>query len=218
VAGMHLNGDASIGGDGVITGAVIDGNVVYANATIGINFDGVQASTIVNNVVYANGRHGIRAYVIDGAAGPRNLLIVNNTVVAAGSNTCVKITEDLGGHTLFNNILAAEGSGGTIVVGNSAVASDRNTFVNAGFSLNGGSTMLSLTQWRAQGDDASSLTSTQAALFLAPASRDYRLRAGSPAANAGTPSFNGRGAAAADILEVPRPQGTAHDHGAFESF
>ena len=63
-----------------------------------------------------------------------------------------------------------------------------------------------------------SKTSTQAELFVAPASRDYRLRAGAVAANAGVASFNGKNAPAEDIARVIRPQGDAWDHGAYESF
>jgi hypothetical protein len=217
--GIHMNGDLSVGGDGIQTGLVLEDNVVHGNGENGLNMDGVQAATFRNNVVYDNVRHAIRGYAIDGAAGPRDLVVVNNTLVVRNGNTCLKLTNDLGGHTIFNNVLVNEGtSGGSIIVGNTAVASDLNTFVNPGFSLNGGSTMLTLSQWRAQGDDLSSLVSTEAALFVAPASRDYRLRAGSPAANAGAAAFNGKSAPAEDIAGVARPLGTAYDQGAYESF
>ena len=44
MCGIHVNGDASQGGDGVISGAVIEGNVVLDNGRLGgaaINADGV---------------------------------------------------------------------------------------------------------------------------------------------------------------------------------
>jgi hypothetical protein len=44
------------------------------------------------------------------------------------------------------------------------------------------------------------------------ASYDFRLKAGSPALDAGTALAN----LAADILGTPRPQGNAHDVGAYE--
>ena len=219
--GIHLNGDLSVGGDGLHQGVTIEDNVIYGNAANGMDLDGIQSSTIRNNVVYNNARHGIRAFKVDAAQGPRDLTIVNNTVVVKSGNTPVKLTEDGGGHTIFNNVLVNEGtSGGSIVVGHASFKSDRNMFVNAGFSLNGGSSMLTLAQWRAQAGayDPSSLTSTQAALFVASASRDYRLRAGAPAANAGMAAYNGRQAPADDIAGVTRPQGGAVDQGAYESF
>ena len=222
INGLHLNGDASVGGDGIVSGVLIEDNVIHDNVENGINMDGVQSTTIRNNVVYANGRHALRGYRIDAAQGPLDLTIVNNTLSAAasGGGAPIKLTEDLGGHTIFNNILANEGGGGSIVVGNASFKSNQNTFVNASFSLNGGSSMLTLAQWRAQAGayDTASQVSTQDALFLAPSARDYRLRTGSAAANAGTAAFNGRSAPADDILGVARPLGTAVDQGAFESF
>jgi hypothetical protein len=146
---------------------------------------------------------------------------VNNTLVVRSGNTPIKMTEDGGGHTIFNNILANEGtSGGSIVVGHASFKSERNMFVNAGFSLNGGSSMLTLAQWRAQAGayDTGSSTSTSATLFANAASRDYRLKAGAPAANAGMASYNGQAAPAEDIAGVARPQGGAIDQGAYESF
>jgi parallel beta-helix repeat protein len=211
-----------VGGDGLQSGLTIEDNVVHGNVANGMNLDGVQSSVVRNNLVYNNGRHAFRAYRIDASGGPRYLTIVNNTFVVKSGNTPVKLTEDLGGHTIFNNVLVNEGtSGGTLVAGSaSGLRSDNNTFVNAGFSLNGGNSMLTLTQWRAQAGayDLASKTSTQAELFAAPASRDYRLRSGAVAANSGVASFNGKSAPAEDIARVGRPQGAAHDHGAYENF
>jgi hypothetical protein len=218
--GIHLNGDLGIGGDGLHQGVTLEDNVLYGNAANGMDLDGIQSSTIRNNVIYGNGRHAIRAFQYDAAAGPRELTIVNNTLVVTGAGGAgIKLSEDGGGHTIFNNVIANE-AGGSIVVGSANLRSDRNTFVNPIFSVDAGDTMLTLPQWRAQAGahDSSSQSSTLEALFFAPAARDYRLRAGSPAANAGVASFNGRDAPAEDILGVARPQGAAHDQGAFESF
>src|SRR5262249_33107818 len=54
-AGIQLNADASGGGDGIITGALLEGNVLINNAQViaaSINLDGVQSSTIRNNIIY----------------------------------------------------------------------------------------------------------------------------------------------------------------------
>ncbi|MGQ0548286.1 MAG: NosD domain-containing protein [Armatimonadota bacterium] len=54
-AGIHMNADLSQGGDGLITGAVVENNVVYNNGRTGgaaINMDGVQNSVVRNNILY----------------------------------------------------------------------------------------------------------------------------------------------------------------------
>lgn len=219
--GLHLNGDESVGeGDGMHQGVTIEDNVFYGNVDNGMDLDGVESSIIRNNVVYGNGRHAIRAFQYDASAGPRDLTIVNNTLIVTGAGGAgIKLSEDRGGHTIFNNVISNE-AGGSIIVGTRDAHIDRNTFTNPIFSVNEGDTFMTLAQWRSQANayDAQSQTSTLNALFLAPAARDYRLRPGSPAANAGVATFNGKSAPADDILGVTRPQGSAPDQGAFESF
>ena len=54
-AGIQLNADASQGGDGIITGAILEDEVIYNNGSAGgsaINLDGVQYSTIRNNLLF----------------------------------------------------------------------------------------------------------------------------------------------------------------------
>ncbi len=224
VNGLHLNGDLSVGGDGLHTGITIDANVIYGNRANAMDLDGIESSEIRNNLVYGNGRHGIRAFRIDAAAGSKNLRILNNTIVipsASSGGAPIKITEDGGGHTIFNNILLNDGSGGSIVVGNSALRSDFNAFGGAStpsFSLNSGSTTMSLAQWRSQPGafELGSILSSASALFMGPA--DYRLISGSPAANRGTASLGGVAAPTSDLAGAARPQGGAIDIGAYESF
>jgi parallel beta-helix repeat protein len=124
--GIHLNGDSTQGGDGLHTGITIENNIIFGNTANGLDLDGIQDSLIQNNVIYNNGNHAIRAFAIDGAAGPKNLNIVNNTlVVPSGGGWPIKIAfssdmptlHDLGGHTIFNNILVNNGENGAIVVG-----------------------------------------------------------------------------------------------------
>src|SRR5690606_3035 len=65
--GIHMNGDASLGGDGIISGARVEKNVIHDNGTGGgsaINADGVQDSRFLNNVVYGNHAGGISLYRI----------------------------------------------------------------------------------------------------------------------------------------------------------
>ena len=51
--GIHMNGDVSQGGDGIISDALVEDNVIYDNGVgggSGINCDGVQDSLIRNNL------------------------------------------------------------------------------------------------------------------------------------------------------------------------
>jgi parallel beta-helix repeat protein len=220
VNGIHLNGDEDVGpgGDGLHTGITIENNIIHGNAANGLDLDGMQDSLIRNNLIYNNGRNAVRAFAIDAAAGPKNLSIVNNTlVVPSGSGWPIKLTEDLGGHTFFNNILVSNGSNRSIAVDNLNFQSNNN-MVNGGFSLDGDASIIKLSTWQASGHDANSLVATPAALFTNPVADAYTLKAGAPAANGGVASFNGVSAPAADILGVARPQGSAYDIGAYESF
>jgi len=220
--GIHTNGDSSVGGDGLQTGLVIEDNVIFGNVANAMDLDGLYDSTIRNNVLYNNGRNGIRVFRIDASAGAGNLRILNNTIVvpASASAAAIKLTEDVGGHTIFNNVLINLGTSGTIVVGHPDFKSDYNIVVNSGFSVNEGNTMRTFTQWKALagGYDANSTVSSTTAVFADPAANDYRLKAGSPAADTGVSAFNGVGAPPKDVAGTSRPQGGAVDRGAYESF
>ncbi len=214
-AGIHFNGDLSVGGDGYQTGLTVENNVIYGNSGNGLNMDGVGDSVIQNNVLYNNSPNAFRAFQIDAAQGPRNLSIVNNTFVAS-SGWPVKLTADQGGHVFFNNILLNTGNNGSIVVSNVNFTSNNNIVMD-GFSLDGENTVIDLAQWQSLGHDAGSQMSTSSALFANPGSSDYSLKTGSPAINAGRASLNGVAAPSSDVLGVTRPQGGVHDIGAYES-
>lgn len=199
--GIHFNGDARYGGDGVHTGLVVDGNILYDNQANGLDVDGVRASSFVNNVVFNNGRHGLRAFAIDAAAGPADLVIANNTFVGNGG-WAIKLTQDDGGHTLFNNILLSVA--GSIVVGSRRFVSDHNVAPGP-FSVDTEHTVVSLPEWQSLGFDRSSLVASRDVLFVAPGSGDFRLAPGSPAAAAGVAAFHAIAAPAADLAGMPRP-------------
>jgi parallel beta-helix repeat protein len=108
--GIHMNGDLSVGGDGLITGLTIENNRLLGGFVNGLSMDGVQDSDIRNNIIVGTSHDGIRAYMGDGAAGPTNLRIVNNTVSAPASDA-LKTSEEAGPSTIFNNILCGNGGG-----------------------------------------------------------------------------------------------------------
>jgi parallel beta-helix repeat protein len=218
-SGIQLNADLSQGGDGIITGAVVSGNVIYNNGTGGgaaFNLDGVQNSRFENNLLYNNHSSGFSLYMIDGAQGSKNNVIVNNTVdEASDGRWAMNIQDGSTGNTLRNNVLMNENPGhGAIDISADSLpglASDYNAVINR-FTTNGG-TVISLAQWKTQtNQDAHSISTTAAALFQNPLADDRRLLAGAPAVNAGTAI----GAPTTDIDGKPRPAGAAIDIGAYE--
>jgi len=214
-AGIHMNGDRSVGGDGIISGVVLDGNTIYNVNFNGISMDGVQNTTVQNNLIYNVARTGVRAFRIDGGGGPRNLRFVNNTMhMGSSASEAIETTEDLGGHVLFNNILLADNSSApSVAIGNaSGLRSDYNAVSNR---MSRGGSNVALSTWKGYGYDAHSVVSSASALFVAPGS-DYALKSAAPAINFGVAAFAGINAPSVDRLNVPRPQGTAFDGGAHE--
>lgn len=216
--GIHFNGDLSVGGDGLHSGITVENNILNNNTDNGVDADGVQDSVFQNNLMYGNGRNALRLFQIDSAQGPRNIKVINNTLlVPSAGGWALKFSEDLGGHTFFNNILLSDSSSGSISVANTSFVSNYNALVGR-LSFNGESSIVGLSAWQSAGFDANSFTTTPAALFVSTVAPDYQLRSGVPAVNAGSPSWNGIAAPLADILGAVRPQGIAHDLGAYESF
>jgi parallel beta-helix repeat protein len=219
-SGIHMNGDLSQGGDGIISGAIVSGNIIFNNGTgggSGINMDGVQNSRIENNLVYGNHASGISLYRIDGAAGSSGNVVVNNTIYeASDARWALNIQNGSTGNTALNNILInAHPSHGAINISSDSLSgftSDYNAVVDR-FTTNDASTVISLAQWRTStGQDNNSLVATAANLFVNAAGNDYHLLSTSPAKNAGTNQL----APPADFDGLPRPAGAAYDIGAYE--
>jgi hypothetical protein len=213
--GIHCNGDLSIGGDGIISELTIEANTISSSGgNNAINFDGVQNALIRNNLVMASGHHGLRAYQIDGAAGPRNLRIVNNTFVT-NNGWAVKMSEDGGGHVVFNNILL--GSVGSLAVGGTSSLASNNNVVTGSFSDDEEASTLTLAAWRTRtAQDATSITATSTQLFVNAAGGNLALSSGSPARDKGVSIFAGLASPGTDLNGATRQQGTAPDIGAIE--
>lgn len=218
--GIHMNGDAKQGGDGIITGALVAGNNIYNNGLgggSGINMDGVQNSRIENNQLYNNHASGISLYRIDGGGGSSGNVVVNNTVLEASNGRwALNIQSGSTGNTVRNNILLNDHpSRGAIDISADSLAgftSDYNAVISR-FTTNGGNSNQTLAQWQAStGQDLHSFVATASALFANTATSDYHLKSGSPAINTGTSSF----APPADFAGLPRPAGAAIDIGAYE--
>ena len=112
--GIHMNGDLSQGGDGLISGALVEQNVIYGNGAgggSGINMDGVTDSVVRNNLLYDNHASGVSLYRIDGATGSKRNVVVNNTIVnAADARWCVNVNGGSTDNTVLNNILSSTGA------------------------------------------------------------------------------------------------------------
>jgi len=218
--GIHMNGDVSQGGDGIISGALVEANTIYDNGLgggSGINCDGVQSSVFRNNLLYGNHASGISLYQIDAAQPARDNQVLNNTIVmATDARWAINIQNASTGNVLRNNILFNQQSfRGSVAISADSLSgfvSDTNVVMDR-FSVDGGDTRIGLAAWRAAtGQDQSSLIATPAALFVSFAGNDYHLSATSPARDAGVTL-----AAVLDDLEgAPRPQGPASDIGAYE--
>ena len=218
--GIHMNGDVSMGGDGIITGAVVEANVIHGNGRgggSGINGDGVQNSRFVNNVLYDNHASGISLYRIDGGAGSSGNLVAHNTIVqASDARWAINIRDGSTGNRVVNNILVTLHTyRGAISVSEDSLpgfSSDFNA-VTGRFTLDDGDSILDLPRWRtATGQDLHSFVSSPAALFVDLAGGDLHLRSDAPARDVAM--------ALADITTdfegTSRPVGPASDIGADE--
>ncbi|MCB0213632.1 MAG: right-handed parallel beta-helix repeat-containing protein [Anaerolineae bacterium] len=222
--GIHMNGDISIGGDGIISEALIEGNVIYENGTgggSGINMDGVTDSIIRNNLLYNNHASGISIFQIDGGSGSQNNRILNNTIIVpSDARWAINIPDTVDtGNKVFNNILLNNHSWkGSILIAApnlSGFESDYNIVVNR-FNTNGynadNTNGLDLTGWQALGYDTHSIIATANEIFVDAAAGDYRLKETGSAVDAGITLPD----VPTDIDGNSRPAGSAFDIGAYE--
>ncbi len=218
-AGIHMNGDVSQGGDGVISNALIENNVIYDNGlggASGINMDGVQDSLVRNNLIYDSHASGISVYRIDGGEPSTGNRVLNNTVLVAGDGRWALNVQDGSSDNFARNnvLLSAHSFRGSISISADSLpgfSSDHNVLEDT-FTTDGGDTVLDLAAWQALGHDGSSIIATPEELFADPAADDYHLQPGSPAIDAGATLAD----VPTDLEGTPRPVGPAFDIGAFE--
>ena len=219
-SGIQLNADASMGGDGLISAAVIENNIIYANGALGaaaINLDGVQNSIVRNNVLYANRATGIVNYRGDGAQGPKGMKILNNTVDQPSIGRYALLFGNTAGTNLVrNNILYhASTSRGSINYITPAdvlnVDSDYNLITRV--TPDDGGSLLTLALWQAQGHELHSITAAPSTLFASAAAFNYRLASASTAIDRG----QARVEVPSDIAGRARPVGVGWDLGAYEA-
>jgi parallel beta-helix repeat protein len=217
--GIHMNGDLSAGGDGIISDAQVYGNVLHDNnLAAGLNMDGLENPLIFNNLIYNNhNAQGIALFQQDGAIPTRGAKIYNNTIIVpddgrwgilvnSGSNI---------GTEIFNNIIINQHSWRGCISTESIdqFSSDYN-ILNDKMSDEGDGSTISLSDWQNLGLDQNSLiVNPLATIFVDPSQHDYHLLdANSQAVDAGTtiPSVD------VDLDGNLRPSGSGFDIGAYE--
>jgi parallel beta-helix repeat protein len=222
-AGIHINGDIGQGGDGIISGAVVENNTIYNNGSpggaAGINCDGVQDSVFQNNLLYNNHASGFAFYQENGGAGPKGNKVYHNTIHSAADSRWAILIENSAGVNVFrNNVIASlsEWKNGMSMNNPAHVDSDYNAMGRV--SPDGGNSNFSLTEWKAKGasNEPHSIDvpySQTAAMWVNSAGGDYHLTATSALLNKGLTLS----AVTKDIEGKARPQGTASDIGSYES-
>lgn len=220
--GIHMNGDISMGGDGIISNAVVEGNIIHDNGYGGgsaINMDGVQESEIFNNLIYNNHATGIAMYQIDGGDASKNNKVYNNTIIQPSDGRwCIISVDGSTGNTLYNNILinhhSFRGSISLDAASMTGFVSDYNILVNR-LSDDDGNSNMTLSEWQTMGYDTHSMIAdTEDQIFVDYANDNYHLLQNSQAVNAGTnlvlPTVF------EDLDNVSRPQGIGFDIGCYE--
>lgn len=222
-SGLRSNGDVVQGGDGIITGALYENNIIYNNCVLGgaaMNLDGLQDGTIRNNLLYNNHSTGIALFKGGGSAGPKGMRVLNNTIILPTDGRYnLRITDVIGPLTVRNNILynanTAKGPFSWNTPGDAAFTdSDYNVFGGGRYvSTDGETTRITMDAWISSGHEPHSIpTATLTALVANAAANDYRLAANSPATDRGVSLTD----VTNDILGSMRPQGPAPDIGAYE--
>lgn len=220
--GIQLNADLSQGGDGIITDAVIESNILHDNCYGGgsaINLDGVQESEIYNNLLYNNHSTGIALFMIDGAEGSKNNKVYNNTIINPSDGRWnILVVDGSTGNTLYNNILINNHSfRGSIAVDAESFTgftSDYNLLEDR-LSSDGDNTVISLSSWQNLGYDLhSSIVDSEENIFINYLSEDFHLTENSQATNAGTSLVSG--VVSDDLDDITRPQDNDYDIGCYE--
>jgi len=130
--GIQLNGDCHAGGDGIISGALLEGNIIRDNHTKGFSLISIEACRIQNNVLYQNGRNagagGIHLTDETNCGKPsRHNIIVNNTIVEPWI-AAIRLTDGATHNVIFNNLIVGRGivdeAGNNRIDGDSNIRSD----------------------------------------------------------------------------------------------
>jgi hypothetical protein len=220
--GIHINADENMGGDGLITDATVEGNIIYGNGESGgsgINCDGVANSKIFNNLIYDEHASGMSLYKIDGADGSYNTKIYNNTIITQSDGRwALNIGTDSKADTVYNNILITfHNWRGSIAICDESLTnfySDFNILLDR-IGLDCGDTRITLEEWQEMGYDSNSiLAESMESIFTDWENGNYHLLSTSPAVDSGTSDVSY--IVTFDLDGISRPYGNEYDIGAYE--
>ncbi len=197
---IQINADLSTGGDGLISGWLIENNVVSGcKGSAAFNLDGAVSGVMRNNLAYGFAKGGITLFQGDGAQASHDNVLVNNTLVGpTATRAALQVADGADNNVIFNNILISADVGLEIQTV-SGLFHDHNVIS----SVTGGTL------------SANEFAATTASLFVAPGS-DHHLAPGSAALNAGVATFHQGAAPNVDLEGTTRPQGGEFDLGAYE--
>ena len=218
--GIHMNGDLSAGGDGIISDAQVYGNRLYNNnLAAGINMDGVENPVVYNNLIYNNHfAQGIALFQQDGAIPTQGAKIYNNTIIVPPDGRwgiLVKDGSNVNTDILNNIIINQHAWRGCITIENQSQFSSDYNIVNDKMSNSGDGSTISFAAWQALGLGANSfLADPLDQIFDDPSGNIYTLLNNSQAIDAGTNLVNTL--VTIDLDGNSRPQGAAYDIGAYE--
>lgn len=207
-SGLHMNADKDMGGDGIISGALVENNRIYRNGAggAGINMDGVTHSTVRNNLLWDTPNNsGIALFRGNAAVASHGNLVVNNTIIMASTGGwAINLSQaQCVSNRVLNNIAYTYHSWrGAMMIADPALDGfecDYNVIMNR-FSTDVGDTRIDLAAWRALGYGLHSLVAVPADLFVSPGT-DHHLKSASPAIDAGSPAIG----ASTDLDGVQRP-------------
>ncbi len=217
--GIHMNADASIGGDGIISDAQVYNNIIYNNGGgAGINMDGLQNPVVYNNLIYNNHySQGIALFQQDGAIVTNGAKIFNNTIVVPSDGRWgILLKNGANQNTeIYNNIIINQHAWrGCIAAESTSQLSCDYNILNDKMSASGDGSTISLSAWQALGFDGNSqLANGESFIFVAPGA-DYQLLPTGQAVDAGTNLVSSL--VMDDLLGVARPNGSGFDIGAYE--
>ncbi len=218
--GIHMNADLSAGGDGIITDAMVYGNVLHDNnGAAGINMDGLQNPQVFNNVIYNNhSSQGIALFQQDGAIMTNGAKVYNNTIIVPTDGRWgILVKNGANVNTeIYNNIIINQHAWrGCIAVEDTAQFSCDYNILNDKMSDAGDGSTITLSAWQALGFDNNSLLANALnTIFANPGADDYHLAVGSQAIDAGTNMVSAL--VSVDIDNNTRPSGSDYDIGAYE--
>jgi parallel beta-helix repeat protein len=220
--GILLTGEKAEGGDGLITGAVIENNRIYSNGSnagsAAISLAGVEKSVIANNLIYFNRGDGIVNAAGDiGHAGSANQFYNNTVYFRPGEGGfALQLAAGTKDAAVMNNIFVG-GKAAAFAVDPDSIAGLKSN-CNIFFQPDGKDPVepqrgvrMNLKTWQGiMKQDVRSLVLDPQ--FWNPAGRDFHLKATSKAIHAGI-----KGPVDKDIDGKPRPADGHYTLGIYEA-